>query len=207
MNRQMLFDEHTEFLSYPQDSVRKELEMKFKNRMREELKLRSLISYVGNKEVPFLRLYRYKEAFSFGLVRYLFKKLDVNPKDYIFDPFSGLGTTMFTAMIHGIPSIGADKLPLAHFISKTLPMFLSLSEGELKDVWESAKFKVKDAEPAEIALDVPIMQVAFDREVLWTLRKLKSIIQDLSYPYNDILFYYFSLFWRNVALLPRMGNS
>ncbi len=37
------------------------LERKYASRLREELALGALVSYVGNKEVPLLRLYRYKE--------------------------------------------------------------------------------------------------------------------------------------------------
>ncbi len=50
---------------YPFNSTRQELEQKFKNCIHEELKLGSVVSYLGNKTVPFLRCYRYKEAFAF----------------------------------------------------------------------------------------------------------------------------------------------
>ncbi len=45
-------------------SERQRIEEKFAPWMREELHLGSLVSYVGNKTVPVLRLYRYKEAFE-----------------------------------------------------------------------------------------------------------------------------------------------
>jgi len=54
----------TKFL-YPTNTTRQEIEHKFKNHIHEDLKLGSLVSYVGNKTVPFLRIYRYKEAFAF----------------------------------------------------------------------------------------------------------------------------------------------
>jgi hypothetical protein len=65
--QQMLFAEvipTTKFL-YPSNSTRQEIEYKFKNHIHEELKLGSVVSYVGNKTVPFLRIYRCKEAFAF----------------------------------------------------------------------------------------------------------------------------------------------
>ena len=52
-------------LFYPSNTTRQEIEHKFKNFMHEELKLGSVVSYVGNKTVPLLRSYRYKEAFAF----------------------------------------------------------------------------------------------------------------------------------------------
>jgi hypothetical protein len=65
--QQMLFAEEpptTKFL-YPTNTTRQEIEHKFKNHIHEELKLGSVVSYVGNKTVPLLRLYKYKEAFAF----------------------------------------------------------------------------------------------------------------------------------------------
>jgi hypothetical protein len=50
---------------YPLNSTRQEIEHTFKNIINEELKLGSVDSYVGNKTAPFLRIYRYKEAFAF----------------------------------------------------------------------------------------------------------------------------------------------
>ena len=66
-SQQMLYAEELTTLKplYPSNTTRQELEHKFKNIIHEELKLGSVVSYVGNKTVPFLRIYRYKEAFTF----------------------------------------------------------------------------------------------------------------------------------------------
>ncbi len=109
--QQMLFTEElpTKKTLYPPDSTRQEIEHKFENLIHEELKLGSVVSYVGNKNVPLLRIYRYKEAFAFDFVMDFLRRFEANSGDYVFDPFSGLGTTMYTSMICGIPSIGVDK--------------------------------------------------------------------------------------------------
>jgi site-specific DNA-methyltransferase (cytosine-N4-specific) len=193
--QQALFMEQAVATSiYPADSVRERLEAKFKSRMYEELRFNSSVSYVGNKKIPFLRIYRYKEAFAFNFVKDFLKRFEANSDDYVFDPFSGLGTTMFTSMLSGIPSIGIDKLPVAYFISKTLPLFLFLKENEIKEVWKSIKPRIEKSEPADVAMDVPIMQVAFSEENLLLLRKLKSAINELPEPYKDIfLLLFFSI--------------
>jgi site-specific DNA-methyltransferase (cytosine-N4-specific) len=187
--QQMLFAEEKTTVKtlYPPNSKREKIEHKFKNLIHEELKLGSVVSYVGNKNVPFLRIYRYKEAFAFNFVMDFLSRFEADSDDYVFDPFSGLGTTMYTSMICGIPSAGIDKLPIAHFSSKTLPLLLLLKENEVKEIWTSLIPKIQKSEPAEVALDVPIMKIAFDEETLLTLRKLKSAIDDLSLPYRDIL--------------------
>jgi site-specific DNA-methyltransferase (cytosine-N4-specific) len=53
---------------------------------------------------------------------------------------------------------------------------------------------IEKSQPADVAMDVPIMKIAFDVETLLTLRKLKSTIDDLSDPYRDIfLLFFFSI--------------
>jgi hypothetical protein len=47
---------------------RDRIEAKFTPYMSEELRLGQLVSYAGNKSLPVLGLFRYKEAFSFALV-------------------------------------------------------------------------------------------------------------------------------------------
>ena len=155
--QQILFAEEVPAIKtlYPPDSKREEIEDKFKNLIHEELKLGSLVSYVGNKNVPFLRIYRYKEAFAFDFVMDFLRRFEADSDDYVFDPFSRLGTTMCTSMICGIPSAGIDKLPIAYFTSKTLPLLLLLKENELKEIWTSLTPKIQRSEPAEVALDIP----------------------------------------------------
>jgi len=88
--QQLLFAEElaTTTPLYPSNSTRQELEHKFKNIIHEELKLGSLVSYVGNKIAPFLRIYRYKEAFAFDFVMDVMRRFEANSDDYVFDPFS-----------------------------------------------------------------------------------------------------------------------
>jgi len=172
---------------YPSGSERRKIEEKFKEIMYEEPRWGSLVNYVGNKGVPFLRIYRYKEAFGLNFVRDFLRSFKAGSQDYVFDPFSGLGTTIFTSILCGIPSVGVDKLPIAYFISKTLPLLLFLKENELREIWAALIPKIQKKEPTDIALDVPIMKIAFDQKTLLTLRKLKSAIDDLSAPYNHIL--------------------
>lgn len=55
-NPQTLFAEELTAVKtlYPPNSPRQEIEHKFKNLIHEELKLGPVVSYVGNKNVPFL---------------------------------------------------------------------------------------------------------------------------------------------------------
>jgi site-specific DNA-methyltransferase (cytosine-N4-specific) len=173
-------------LLYPSGSERQRLEGKYTNIIREDFSFGRIVSFVGNKSIPLLRLYRFKEAFAFNFVERFLSYFKTSKDDYVFDPFVGMGTTLYASMLRGIPSIGIDKLPIAAFIAQTLPRFLSIKSGELKSTFEKLKHTVLTVKPADVALDVPIMKIAFTNENLLTLRKWKAAIDSLESPYKEI---------------------
>lgn len=173
-------------------SERQLIEKKFYPLMHEELELGRLVSYVGNKYVPFLRLYRFKEAFAFEFVRMFIKKFELDSEDYVLDPFAGMGTTLFASMLKGIPSIGIDKLPIAKFVAETIPRFLFIQKGKLKSTFENLRQKVKsknvNPDDVQVAMDVPLIKLAFTKNQLLELRRWKAAIDDLSDPQLKDLF-------------------
>ena len=177
------------------ESERAQIESRYKPIIREDLKLGRLVSYVGNKTVPFLRLYRYKEAFSLEFVNRFLDYFDAKPgKDVVFDPFSGLGTSLFASMLRGIPSIGIEKLPVAAFASKTLPTFFQIKEGDMVKTFQMLKGRVDTSSPTAIAEGVPILPLAFDEDILIRLRRWKTAINTLESPLREsFLLLFFSI--------------
>lgn len=168
------------------DINRIKIEQKYSNRISLNLRLGNLVSFVGNKEVPLLRIYRYKEAFAFDFVRHFIESFGLSEKDYIFDPFAGMGTTLFTSYIYGIPSLGIDKLPIATFVASTILNLLFIKNEEIRNTFELLKQKVDKSDPAPIAMDVRIMNLAFDQNSLLRLRQWKSAIDTLKQPFKDV---------------------
>jgi DNA modification methylase len=166
---------------------RNKLEKKYSNKLQENLKIGSLVSYQGNKNIPILRLYRYKEAFSYQFVKDFFSEYKVTQKDYVFDPFCGMGTTLFTSCVNGIQSVGTDRLPIGVFISETLPKTLTIEPNKITEIYENAKYLLADVAEAEVAEDVRIMKIAFPPKNLTELRKWKTVIQNLENPYKEII--------------------
>lgn len=188
------------------DVQRIRLENKYAHRMVEDLSLGKYVSYVGNRDIPLLRLYRYKEAFAFEFVKSFLKKLGAGPNDFVFDPFAGMGTTLFTSMIFDIPSIGVDKLPIATFIAETLPKFLLVKKGELRATYEDLLTKVDKANTTHIAMDVPIINSAFREEVLERLRRWKGAMEELSSPLKDIFFLLLFSILESTSLTSKDGQ-
>jgi hypothetical protein len=162
------------------------LEAKYASRMREEPQLARWVSYVGNKDVPILRLYRYKEAFAFRFVEEFLDRFGLTGCDYVLDPFCGMGTTLLASYAHGIPSVGIDRLPVAVFVARTLPLFFGMEPGRLQETFERLRIEVPHADPAEVATDVAIMKVAFPGEVLHRLRQWKRVIDNLEEPLRGV---------------------
>ena len=175
-------------------SERTRLEYKYAGLLKDAPYLAPLVTYVPNKRLPLLRLYRFKEAFSASLVEYLLKKFEATKDDYLLDPFAGMGTSLLVSALQGIRSLGIDRLPIAAFVADTLPEFFSLEQGQLADALIRLQVEVGKCTPAPIALDVPLMKIAFEEETLTRLRQWKSAIDSLEEPLrSSFLLLFFSI--------------
>ena len=79
---------------------------------------RKMVSFQANKNYKYYRWYKYKEAFSSNLVKYLFSKYLVD-KGKVFDPFAGAGTALFTCAELGYHADGVEVLPIGQQIIET----------------------------------------------------------------------------------------
>lgn len=77
-----------------------------------------LVNFKTNKEQPIHGWFDYKQGYADALVQNLIDYSDLNSKDYILDPFTGVGTTQVSAQQRGIKSIGIDINPVASFAAK-----------------------------------------------------------------------------------------
>ena len=77
---------------------------------------RKTVSFQGNKGKPAYGWYKYKEAFSAGLVEYFLGSYKGQVSGKVLDPFAGIGTTLFAASSQGIPADGIELLPIGQEI-------------------------------------------------------------------------------------------
>lgn len=163
------------------------LEEKYRNRMGERPELGERVSYRANKEIPLLRLYRYKEAFAFSLVQEILQ-LSVGRKPLqVLDPFCGMGTTLFASALTGVPAWGVDRLPVSVFVANTLLQMFQLEAGCLTEAYARLASRVNQLPEAPVAEDVAIMKVAFEPEVLSELRRWKTGILQLPSPLREAM--------------------
>lgn len=90
---------------------------------------RALVSFQANKGRAVYRWFKYKEAFSAGLIEHLLSKYRIE-KGVLLDPFAGSGTALFVAGGLGLKAEGIELLP----IGRTLIATKQLIDWDLKDV-------------------------------------------------------------------------
>ncbi len=98
---------------------RENLENKYKELIEVNPSLnRKLVSFQANKDIPFYNWFSFREGFSSQMVKMFIRDY---PKDSgrILDPFSGSGTTLFSASEMGFDSLGVELLSIGDFILKS----------------------------------------------------------------------------------------
>jgi hypothetical protein len=89
---------------------------------------RALVSFQANKGRAVYRWFKYKEAFSAGLIEHLLNKHRIT-KGILLDPFAGSGTALFVAGGRGMKAEGIELLP----IGRTIIATKQLIDWDLKD--------------------------------------------------------------------------
>ena len=79
---------------------------------------RALVSFQANKGRAVYRWFKYKEAFSAGLIEHLLSKYRIM-KGIMLDPFAGSGTALFVAGGHGMKTEGIELLPIGRTLIAT----------------------------------------------------------------------------------------
>lgn len=101
------------------DDLNGEFEHRYKGKLLLQPSLsRSLVSFQANKRRAVYRWFKYKEAFSAGLVECLLNKYRVSG-GVMLDPFAGIGTALFAAGALGMRAEGIELLPIGQRVIST----------------------------------------------------------------------------------------
>ncbi len=78
-----------------------------------------VINRVEASDSPIHNWYRFVLSYPPHVVRQYLERFDCNPSGRVLDPFCGTGTTVVECKKLGIPSVGIEANPLAHFAGST----------------------------------------------------------------------------------------
>ena len=140
---------------------------------------RKIVSFQGNKGKPAYSWYKYKEAFSAGLVEYFLGSYVGRGSGKVLDPFAGIGTTLFAASSQGIPADGIELLPVGQAIIRAR----LLSERELtsNDI-VTLEYWIKSLPWKEFSerlpfSTIPITENAYPPETVEAIERYRGALQ------------------------------
>lgn len=182
-----------------------ELEIYFRKKIVIDNNLnRKIVSFQGNKDKAQYRWFKYKEAFSSDLVEYLLHLQDNLSIKKVFDPFAGIGTTLFACSKLGIDSDGIELLPIGKEVIEVRQLLNDFNENDFSRLafwkdklpWKQAKKKelnqltiTKGAYPLENkeSIEKYLYQLDFENSTLKKvlLFALMSILESISYTRKD----------------------
>ena len=114
------------------EKLNSEAEARWADKLRVDNSLtRAMVSFQANKGKSFYRWFKYKEAFSVGLIEHLLERYQIS-KGTVLDPFSGIGTALFAAGGLGLKAEGIELLPIGQTVIATK----QLIDWEIKDAGE-----------------------------------------------------------------------
>jgi DNA modification methylase len=188
------------------DALNRASESKWASRLTVDKSLtRPLVSFQANKHRAVYRWFKYKEAFSAGLVEHFLTRYKIT-KGKLLDPFAGSGTALFAAGSMGLRAEGIELLPIGQSIIATKDLIdrasnesdiANLSRWIAKKPWNGKleskpipELKItQGAYPAETSLSMgrylTAMQKEDDRTRSILTFALLSVLESISFTRKD----------------------
>jgi DNA modification methylase len=151
---------------------------------------RKLVSFQANKTRSCYRWYKYKEAFSAGLVEFLLSNYHVN-QGKMLDPFAGAGTALFVCSDLGYDAEGIEVLPVGQKIIQAN----ILTRGHLKkdiaariDSWLSEAAWNREGKTKNFEV-LRITDRAYPKETVYKIKRYLYEIDKEKIEMKEILFF------------------
>jgi hypothetical protein len=151
---------------------------------------RGLVSFQANKSRAVYRWYKFKEAFSAGLVEYLLTRYGIG-KGTLLDPFAGSGTALFASSETGLSAEGIELLPIGHRIVETKRLIeASLGPAHVRALskWIS-KAPWRKTHPRKPLPELRITKGAYPEETADSIRRFLTAINDEDDTLRSILLF------------------
>lgn len=122
--------------------------------------------------------YRFVLSYPPHLVRKYIAEFGLSKDDILLDPFCGTGTTLVEAKLQGIPSIGIEANPFAHFASSVKTKW-DIDVEELLRIGQEIKSAANEEVERQGIIDLPSTNNLIERLLLqFTPEQKKLILKD-----------------------------
>lgn len=168
---------------------------------------RSLVSFQANKGRAVYRWFKYKEAFSAGLVEHLLSRYRIT-NGTMLDPFAGSGTALFAAGGIGLKAEGIELLPIGQTVIATK----QLIDWDLKDAdverlafWRHERpwRKSKTATPI---IELRITRGAYPAETVEAMGRFLSASEQEVERVKAVLFFAFLCILEGISYTRKDGQ-
>ena len=167
-----------------------------------------LVNFSKTKNLPIHRWFYYQEGYSPKLVGNIINHLKLNKKKnlFVFDPFSGSGTTLLKSKEMGFKSTGFEINPFSAFMIK-----VKTREYTKDDLNEFNSFSIpnkKTDKNVYSKYELRIIQNLFDKEKLEKIESLKEAINKIqNIKVRDLLFATLLFILEPVSNYRKGGNG
>ena len=173
------------------DRLNSEAERRWENKIVFEPSLsRPLVSFQASKDRAIYRWFKYKEAFSADLVRYLLRRFGIST-GILLDPFAGSGTALFAAASSGVQAEGIELLPIGQEIITTRNLVewdLGKADIDRLKVWLRDKPWVSYPEVIRIN-ELRITRGAYPNETVQAIGRFLAALQEENAAVKSLLFF------------------
>jgi DNA modification methylase len=168
---------------------------------------RALVSFQANKGRAVYRWFKYKEAFSAGLIEHLLSKYRIS-KGILLDPFAGSGTALFAAGGMGMKSEGIELLPIGRTLITTKQLIdLDLIDADVKRLafWRDERpwRKFKATKPIN---ELRITRGAYPAETLDAMRKFLAASEQEGDRVQAVLLFALLCILENISFTRKDGQ-
>lgn len=151
---------------------------------------RAMVSFQANKGRAIYRWFKYKEAFSAGLVEHLLNRYQI-ASGILLDPFAGSGTALFAAGGLGMKAEGIELLP----IGRTVIATKQLIDWEVKNVniarlafWRD-KRPWQESKKTKLINELRITRDAYPKETVEAMGRFLEALEHEMEPVKAVLFF------------------
>ena len=173
------------------DELNSEYDSRYRDKLvRTQSLSRSLVSFQANKERPFYRWFKYKEAFSAELVEHLLHECGVSGGT-LFDPFAGIGTALFAAGELGLKAEGIELLPIGQRVIQTKQLIdwdVTAADVKVVSRWLNER-PWQEVESTRSINELRITKGAYPVETLAAIQRFISALDGEKQRVRDVLYF------------------